>query len=95
MKQLRCPLNGLRNINEFVHGGELQAQPDPAGGSDQEWSDYVFTRANTRGVVAEWWCHSPSSLWFIAERNTATDQVIGTWLYEEWLRLRAGVDGNA
>ena len=90
MKQLRCPLNGLRNINEFVHGGEVRASPHPVDGADAEWADHVFNRDNRRGVVAEWWCHAPSSLWFIAERDTGSDEVTGTWLVEEWLRLHPG-----
>ena len=87
MKQLRCPLNGLRNINEFVHGGEVRRSPHAQDGTDAQWADYVFTRDNARGVVTEWWCHAPSSLWFIAERDTATDKVLGTWTHDEWMRL--------
>lgn len=88
MKQLRCPLNGVRNVNEFQYGGEVRDMPHPADGSDAEWASYVFMRRNPRGVVAEWWCHVPSAYWFIAERHTGTDEVLGTWPYEEWLKKR-------
>ena len=30
MKILTCPINGPRNISEFVWGGELKSMPDPA-----------------------------------------------------------------
>jgi sarcosine oxidase subunit delta len=30
-------------------------------------------------VVKEWWCHSPSGYWFIAERHTASDEVMRTY----------------
>ena len=79
MKILNCPLNGPRNISEFVWGGEVKVMPDPATCTDREWADYVFIENNKAGVVREWWCHVPTSFWFIAERNTVTDQVIRTY----------------
>jgi sarcosine oxidase subunit delta len=79
MKILNCPLNGPRNISEFVWGGEVKAMPDPVRCSDRAWADYVFLEANAAGVVREWWCHLATSYWFIAERNTVTDEVIRTY----------------
>jgi sarcosine oxidase subunit delta len=35
------------------------------------------------GVKKEWWCHTPSNTWFIAERDTERDVVIRTYLYGE------------
>jgi sarcosine oxidase subunit delta len=79
MKILNCPLNGPRNISEFVWGGEVKVMPDPATCSDRDWADYVFIENNKAGVVREWWCHAPTSFWFIAERNTVTDEIIRTY----------------
>jgi sarcosine oxidase, subunit delta len=79
MKVLNCPLNGPRNITEFVWGGEVKTMPDPAACTDRDWADYVFIENNKAGVVREWWCHAPTSFWFIAERNTVTDEVIRTY----------------
>jgi len=79
MKTMTCPLNGVRNISEFVCGGEVRAMPDPATGSDAEWADYVFMENNKAGVVREWWCHTPTSFWFIAERDTVTDEILRTY----------------
>jgi sarcosine oxidase subunit delta len=31
----------------------------------------------------EWWCHTPSNTWFIAERDTALDRVVRTYLNGE------------
>ena len=78
MKILNCPLNGPRNISEFVWGGEVKAMPEP-GVSDREWGAYVFLENNTAGIVREWWCHVPTSFWFIAERNTVTDEIVRTY----------------
>lgn len=82
MKLLRCPINGLRAISEFAYGGEHRSMPDPAAASDAEWSDYVFNRSGVPGVKLEWWCHTASGVWFIAERDTVTDTVLRTYLYE-------------
>jgi len=79
MKIMTCPLNGPRNISEFAWGGEVKAMPDPLSCSDDEWAEYVFLENNTAGVVREWWCHLPTSYWFIAERNTLTDEIIRTY----------------
>ena len=79
MKILNCPLNGPRNISEFVWGGEVKEMPAPAEVSDRGWADYVFIENNVAGVVREWWCHVPTSFWFIAERNTVTEEIIRTY----------------
>ena len=79
MKIMTCPLNGPRNISEFAWGGELKTMPDPLTCSDDEWAEYVFLENNTAGVVREWWCHLPTSYWFIAERNTVTEEIIRTY----------------
>ena len=94
MKQMRCPLNGWRGIDEFAYGGEFVEMPDPAACGDEAWSDYVFLRENRRGPVAEWWCHVPSALWFVALRNTGTGEVIETMTVQDW-RERVKAAGSA
>ena len=79
MKIMTCPLNGPRNISEFSYGGEVTAMPDPKTCAAAEWADYIFMSDNTAGVVREWWCHTATSYWFIAERNTMTDEIIRTY----------------
>jgi sarcosine oxidase, subunit delta len=79
MKIIRCPLNGPRNAQEFVHGPEVKTMPDAAAGSDADWAAYVFLEENRKGVVREWWCHAPTNYWFIGERDTATDTMIRTY----------------
>lgn len=77
MKLMNCPLNGWRNIAEFVYGGEV-VEPPAADAAAEEWADYVFMENNTAGVVREWWLHAPSAYWFIAERDTVRDVVLKT-----------------
>jgi len=79
MKILDCPLNGPRNISEFIYGGEVETPPDPRRCSSEEWADHLFMHDNPAGVVREWWCHGPTSYWFIAERHTVSDEIIRTY----------------
>ncbi len=88
MKIMRCPLNGPRNISEFVYGGEVVEHPDPNRCSNAEWSDYVFMENNEAGVVREWWYHAPTAYWFIAERDTMTEEIVRTYDAKELFRER-------
>lgn len=99
MKLMPCPLNGGRNISEFACAGEVKVMPDPARASDAEWGDYVFLRENAAGVVREWWCHTPTAFWFIAERNTLTDEILRTYpaseLFKDRVEFAARAEGGA
>ena len=75
MKILNGPVNGPRAVTEFAYWGELREMPDPAAVSDEQWADYVFNRNGAPGIKKEWWCHTPSNTWFIAERDTVTNEV--------------------
>jgi sarcosine oxidase subunit delta len=83
MKLMTCPINGARPISEFVYGGEVRPMPDPATTDDRTWAEYVFYRSGIPAIKTEWWCHTPSNTWFLAERNTLTDEIIRTYLYGE------------
>lgn len=83
MKLLTCPINGTRPISEFAYGGEVRPMPDPQSANDVTWAAYLYNRNGAPGIKQEWWCHTPSNTWFIAERNTLTDQVLCTYLYGE------------
>jgi len=81
MKLLNCPMNGTRPISEFVFGGEFREMPDPEKTTDKEWAAYVHNRNGAPGLKKEWWYHGPSGTWFIAERNTLTEEVLRTYLF--------------
>ena len=83
MKLMRCPVNGVRPIQEFAYGGLVRPMPDPKQTSDQTWAGYVFNRSGEPGVKQEWWYHLASGTWFIAERDTLRDEIIRTYLYAE------------
>lgn len=82
MKIMTCPINGERPISEFYYWGAIKQMPNPDTCSDEEWSDYVFNKNGAPGVKKEFWCHSPSNTWFVAERDTLTDTILKTYLYE-------------
>ena len=88
MKIMQCPLNGPRNISEFVYGGEVRQMPEPNLCSDEEWAEYVFFHDNQIGLVQEWWLHAPSGYWFIAERHTASDDILRTFDPSEIFQAR-------
>ncbi|HTV73117.1 MAG TPA: sarcosine oxidase subunit delta [Candidatus Acidoferrales bacterium] len=83
MKIMRCPLNGARNITEFVCGGEVKpllgADPDP-----RALGRSIYFERNRAGLVWEWWMHVPSAYWFIARRDTRTDEIVRTLTFEEF-----------
>ena len=82
MKLMTCPVNGPRVISEFSYAGEFRSMPDPDAVDDRAWTDYVFNRNSLPGVKFEWWYHGPSGTWFIAERDTASDTIRRTFLYQ-------------
>ena len=89
---MNCPLNGLRNISEFVYGGQVKAMPDHRSVSDADWADYVFFEDAAIGVVREWWQHAPSSYWFIAERHNGNDEIVRTFDPSELFKARVDFD---
>jgi sarcosine oxidase subunit delta len=95
VKLLTCPLNGPRNISEFSYGGDVEEMPDPQTASTDQWVDYVFMHENPAGVVREWWCHTATAYWFIAERNTVTDEIIRTYPAMELFANRIEFDAGA
>ena len=89
MKIMTCPLNGPRNIDEFACFGPVEERPDAGSASDAEWAHYIFHTPNPQGVLREWWCHTPTNFFFIAERHTVSDEIVRTYAPE---RLRAKTD---
>jgi sarcosine oxidase subunit delta len=78
LKLIPCPLNGLRNVNEFACAGEVIEMPAPDA-PDEVWIDYIFMRDNKAGVVREWWFHIPTSYWFVVERDTVSDTILASY----------------
>jgi heterotetrameric sarcosine oxidase delta subunit len=77
---LTCPNCGVREVTDFGFGGEIS--PRPKGNpSFRELNTYNYFRVNKAGVQREWWFHrSGCRAWFIAERDTTTNEVLFTAL---------------
>lgn len=77
---LTCPNCGVREVTDFGFGGEVQARP-VAQPSFRELNAYNYFRRNVAGVQREWWFHrSGCRDWFLAERDTRTNEVLWTAL---------------
>ncbi len=60
---LPCPNCGPRDVNEFSYAGEVTKRPN--------------FRENVAGIQREWWYHRLGcEVWFQAERDTRTNEVI-------------------
>ena len=94
MKILTCPINGPRNISEFVWGGEVKAMPDAAS-SDDQWTEYLFLEQNVAGEIYEWWLHAPTNTWFIARRNTITDNIVETMTVDAYFARTSAQSGGS
>jgi heterotetrameric sarcosine oxidase delta subunit len=72
---LTCPNCGVREVTDFGFGGEVSVRPAGAP-SFRELNTYNYFRRNVAGVQREWWFHrSGCRAWFIAERDTRTNEV--------------------
>ena len=76
---ISCPNCGSRSVYEFRYGGEYLIRPAPDGTVD-EWTRYVYLRANPAGLEREWWFHRDGCrTWFQAERDKVTNRVVQTF----------------
>ena len=82
MLLIRCPFCGERSEIEFRHAGEAHIPRPlaPASLSDAEWADYLYNRANPKGLHIERWRHVHGcARYFNALRDTTTDQFLTTY----------------
>ena len=77
---LPCPYCGPRPVDEFAYFGEVTRRPQTAP-TLQELTDYVYFRDNVAGPQREWWQHRAGcGEWFLAERDTRTNEVLSVHL---------------
>lgn len=78
---LTCPNCGLREVADFGYGGEVSPRPGERPASLRELGEYVYDRRNVAGPQREWWVHrSGCRAWFLAERDTRSNEVAWTAL---------------
>ena len=72
---ISCPNCGERNVYEFRFGGEVVKRPEPDAPTNV-WTKYFYARRNVAGAQREWWYHTLGCRkWFVAERDTNTNEV--------------------
>jgi heterotetrameric sarcosine oxidase delta subunit len=75
-----CPTCGPREVSEFGYGGERTRRPGPDA-SLEDLAAYLYFRDNVNGWQAEWWVHRDGCRsWFLAERDTSTNEIRRTWV---------------
>jgi sarcosine oxidase, subunit delta len=82
MLLIACPYCGERPEIEFRYAGEAHiARPrDPARLSDQEWAEYLYFRANRKGIQHERWRHLHGcGRFFNAVRHSKSDKFGATY----------------
>lgn len=77
---LDCPNCGAREVTDFGFGGEASSRPTSKP-LRRELNRYLYVRRNVAGRQREWWVHRLGCRqWFLAERDTRTNEVIWTAL---------------
>jgi heterotetrameric sarcosine oxidase delta subunit len=83
---LECPHCGQRPVDEYAYFGEVTRRPERSENgppSLRDLTEYVYFRDNVAGQQREWWQHRMGcGEWFLAERDTRTNEVLSTWLHE-------------
>jgi heterotetrameric sarcosine oxidase delta subunit len=79
---LSCPHCGPRPVDEFTCSGEVTVRPKGSP-SLRELTGYLYFKRNAAGPQEEWWCHRHGcEAWFLADRDTRTNEVARTWVPE-------------
>ncbi len=82
-----CPHCGRRTTDEFyIKGDATKVRPTETGdGTMDQWHDYVHTRDNIRGRIAEHWHHTGGCRqWLVVERDSMTHDVYAVSPASSW-----------
>ena len=81
MLLIPCPFCAMdRPEAEFRHAGEAHIARPVGAVNDAEWADFLYHRANPRGVIAERWRHLHGcGRFFNVLRDTVSDRILGSY----------------
>lgn len=83
MLLIPCPYCGMdRPEAEFRYGGEAhRPRPaDPQALDEQAWAEFLYQRANRKGLHAERWRHQHGcGRFFNLLRDTVTDRILASY----------------
>ena len=79
MLLIACPFCGSRPESEFQCAGDADRRRPAADASDAAWANYLYVRANPRGLHRERWVHSAGcGQWLAVERDTVSHDIRAT-----------------
>jgi sarcosine oxidase, subunit delta len=78
---IRCPYCEMERPEvEFKYGGQAHLVRSPQTATDEEWTDFLFFRDNTKGLHAERWRHAVGcGQFFNCLRDTVSDKIAATY----------------
>ena len=81
MLLIPCPFCAMdRPEAEFRHAGEAHIARPVGAVTDAAWADFLYHRANPRGVIAERWRHLHGcGRFFNVLRDTVSDRILGSY----------------
>lgn len=78
MLRIACPYCGPRPESEFHCAGDADRRRPAPKASDEAWSDYLYVRANPKGLHRERWVHAAGcGQWLAVERDTVSHEIRG------------------
>lgn len=86
-----CPHCGDRGLDEFLYYGDASVtRPDSAASTAMEdFTRYVYERANLAGSHAELWYHSAGChAWLVVTRNVVDHQISAVELARDVARRK-------
>ena len=86
MLLIPCPWCGPRDESEFTCGGEahITRPKHPDRLDDAAWADYLFMRANPKGLHLERWVHAHGCRrWFNLARDTLSHEILAAYRMDE------------
>lgn len=84
MLLIPCPYCGGRDETEFAYGGVSHVTRPELTATDREWGQYLYHRANPKGLFRERWLHSfGCGRWFNVLRDTTTHEIHKVYLMGE------------
>ena len=83
MLLIRCPVCAMERPElEFRHAGEAHVAraADPSSVDDADWAEFLYFRANPKGIIAERWRHvAGCGKFFNCVRDTVSDRILLTY----------------
>jgi len=77
MLRIECPFCGPRPETEFHCAGDADRRRPQSDAGDATWADYLYVRANPKGLHRERWVHSAGcGQWFVVERDTVSHAIL-------------------